>query len=130
MPGWLTYVLVGLGGFFGSVARFLLARYIGGLIGTRWPIGTFVVNITGSCLLGLVGGVIAARVSPTSEVVRLAIGVGFIGAYTTFSTLEYETHELLETGEFTAALANVVGSVVAGMIAVRGGVLLARQWIA
>jgi len=105
------------------------SRYIGGLVGTRWPVGTFVVNVTGSCLLGLIGGVVAACVSPTSEGLRLAIGVGFIGAYTTFSTLEYETHALLETGEFTAALANVLGSVVAGMLAVRGGVLLARQWI-
>ena len=92
MPAWLPYVLVGIGGFFGSLARFLLARYIGGLVGTRWPVGTFVVNVTGSCLLGLIGGVVAARVSPTSEGLRLAIGVGFIGAYTTFSTLEYETH--------------------------------------
>ncbi len=130
MPAWWPYVLVGIGGCFGSIARFAAARYIGGLVDTRFPLGTFVINVTGSFLLGVVGTMVAARVSPTSEAVRVAIGIGFIGGYTTFSTFGYETHGLLETGELAMGLANALGSVAAGLVAVRLGVLVARWWIA
>ncbi|MGC4083712.1 MAG: CrcB family protein [Vicinamibacterales bacterium] len=85
----MLYTLVGAGGCFGSITRFAMARYIGGLVATRFPLGTLVINITASFLLGVVGSVVAARVSPASEALRLAIGVGFIGGYSTFSTLEY-----------------------------------------
>lgn len=130
MPPWLPYALVGVGGCLGSIARFAAARYIGGLVDTRFPLGTFVINLTASFLLGVVGSIVAARVSPTSEAVRVAIGIGFIGGYSTFSTLEYETHNLLETGELLMAVGNALGSLAAGMLAVRLGVLVGRWWIA
>ena len=130
MPSWLPYVLVGVGGGIGSITRFVLARYIGGLFDTRFPLGTFVINVSGSLLLGIVGAIVAARVSPTSEALRVAIGVGFLGGYTTFSTFEFETHALAETGEFLVAAANAIGSVALGLVAVRVGVLLGRWWTA
>ena len=129
MPSWLPYVLVGVGGCLGSVTRFAVARYIGGVVDARFPLGTFVINMTASFLLGVVGSIVAARVSPTSEAIRVAIGVGFIGGYSTFSTLEYETHNLLEAGELLMGLANAIGSLALGMVAVRLGVVFGRWWI-
>jgi CrcB protein len=130
MGTWALYALVGIGGCFGSMTRFAAARYIGGLVETPFPLGTLVINITASFLLGVVGSLVAARVSPSSEAIRLAIGVGFIGGYSTFSTLEYETHALLETGELLMAFGNAFGSLAAGMIAVRLGVVCGRWWFA
>lgn len=90
------YLLVGLGGFFGANARFVVARGLAALFDTRFPLGTFVINISGSFLLGVLGVVVADRVAPSSESLRLALGVGFLGAYTTFSTFEFETHALFD----------------------------------
>jgi CrcB protein len=129
MPAWLPYRLVGLGGFLGANARFVVARSVGGMIDTRFPLGTFAINMSGSFLLGVVGSLVAQRVSPVSDGLRLAIGIGFIGAYTTFSTFEFETHALLETGELAMALVNMIGSLVVGMLALRAGVLVTRWWI-
>jgi CrcB protein len=130
MAVWVLYALVGIGGGLGCMSRFAMARFIGGLIDTPFPLGTLVINITASFLLGVVGSLVAARVAPASEALRVAIGVGFIGGYSTFSTLEYETHSLFETGESLLALLNVFGSVAAGLIAVRLGVLCGRWWLA
>jgi CrcB protein len=125
----LPYLLVGAGGFLGANARFLLARWIGEGVATRFPLGTFVINVTGSFLLGVLGTAVAQKLVPGADHLRLALGVGFLGAYTTFSTFEYETHALLEDGLSAAALANVALSVVVGLVAVRLGVLVARAWM-
>jgi CrcB protein len=119
-------VLVGVGGFLGANARYLSARWLDSLVGGRFPLGTFLVNISGSFLLGLLGGLLAARLVPQSDSLRLALGVGFLGAFTTFSTFEFESHALLEDGIWWTAVANLVLSVVVGLIAVRAGLVLAK----
>jgi fluoride exporter len=129
MAPWLSYLLVGIGGFLGANARLVLARSIGAYVDTRFPLGTFVINISGSFLLGMLGTLVAQRMSPSSEGLRLALGVGFLGAFTTFSTLEFESHALLEGGEFLLAMLNMVGSLVVGLVAVRLGILIARSWL-
>ena len=125
----IPYLLVGVGGFIGANARFVIARAMGGLVETRFPLGTFVVNMSGSFLLGVLGVVIAQRLTPNSDSMRLALGVGFLGAFTTFSTFELETHVLLEDGSWLAATTNVVASVVVGLLALRLGILVARTWV-
>ena len=125
----MPYLLVGLGGFIGANARYVLARVIGTAVLTRFPLGTFVINVTGSFLLGVLGTVVAARLTPAAQSMRLALGVGFLGAYTTFSTFEFETHALVEDGAWLLATSNVAASVVAGFVAVRLGVALARAWL-
>src|SRR5262245_57753150 len=110
MASWVPYVLVGIGGFLGANARLLVARWVGLLVDTRFPLGTFVINISGSFLLGVVAAVVADRLPPNADAIRLAVGVGFLGAYTTFSTFEFETHGLLEDGSWLAATTNVVAS--------------------
>jgi CrcB protein len=130
MSGWLPFLLVGIGGFLGAIARYVTARWVGTWVDARFPLGTFLVNVSGSFLLGLLGGVLAARLVPRGDDVRLALGVGFLGAFTTFSTFEFETHALLEDGLWTTALANIVLSVVLGLFALRAGLVLAKSWLA
>lgn len=129
MPTPLQWVLVAAGGALGTVVRLLVSRWVAGLLHTPFPLGTFLVNVTGSFLLGLVGGLIASRAVSQPDVWRLAIGVGFLGGYTTFSTFEYETHTLLEGGAWFVAAANVCLSVFLGLAAVRLGVVAARSWM-
>ena len=128
MNWWMPYVLVGVGGFIGANARFVLARWIGLLIDTRFPLGTFVVNISGCFALGVVGTLVLQRLVPNSDALRLAVGVGFLGAFTTFSTLGFETHALFEDGSWLTALSNIFLSMFLGLIAVRAGIVLARAW--
>jgi CrcB protein len=125
----LPYVLVGVGGFLGANARFVVARGVGALFDTRFPLGTFLVNVSGSFLLGVLGILLAEKLSPHSESLRLALGVGFLGAFTTFSTFEFETHALLEDGSWLLAAANMVGSLVVGLLALRAGMVVARAWL-
>jgi len=121
-------ILVGVGGFLGANARYLSARWVDTAVGGRFPLGTFLINISGSFLLGLLGGVLASRIVPNADGLRLALGVGFLGAFTTFSTFEFETHALLEDGIWWTAAANIVLSVAVGLVAVRVGVVLAKAW--
>ena len=129
MAMWLPYVLVGVGGFLGANARFVLARGVGALFETRFPLGTFVVNMSGSFLLGVLGTIIAMKVMPSSESMRLALGVGFLGAFTTFSTFEYETHALLEDGSWLLAATNMAASLFVGLVALRAGIVVAKMWL-
>jgi len=123
----LPYLLVGAGGFVGAIARYLAARWVGSAVETRFPLGTFLINVSGSFLLGLLGAIVVQKAIPNADALRLALGVGFLGAFTTFSTFEYETHALLEDGLWFTALANVVLSVVVGLVALRLGIL-AAEW--
>src|SRR3954470_11065044 len=91
----LPYILVGLGGFVGANARFLVGRGVASAFDTGFPLGTFLINVSGSFLLGILGAVAAQKTSADSDALRLALGVGFLGAFTTFSTFEFETHSLL-----------------------------------
>jgi CrcB protein len=130
MAGFMPYVLVGVGGFIGANARFVVARLVGVMFETTFPLGTFVINISGSFLLGLLGTVITQKMMPGSESMRLALGVGFLGAFTTFSTFEYETHALFGDGSWLMATTNMLASLLVGLVAVRAGVIAARAWLA
>ena len=129
MSAWSPYLLVGIGGFVGANTRFLLARAIGAAVDTPFPLGTFIINVAGSFLLGVLGTIVARQLSSESEALRLALGVGFLGAFTTFSTFEFETHGLLEVGSWLLAGANMIGSLVVGLVALRVGVVMARTWL-
>jgi CrcB protein len=124
----LPYLLVGTGSFVGGVARFALARWVGGLIDARFPLGTFVINVGGSFVLGLIGGLLADRAVPHADAIRLGLGVGFCGGFTTFSTFEWETHALFEDGAWLPAVTNVFLSLFTGLLAVRFGIVAARSW--
>ncbi len=117
-------LIVGMGGFLGAVARFLVGTWIVNRCGASFPWATFVINVSGSFLLGLIGTLILGRVLVNPHW-RLGVTVGFIGAYTTFSTFEYESARL---GSSWKALANLGGSLVAGYGAVWLGIRLGEAW--
>jgi CrcB protein len=119
------YWVVGLGGFLGSILRFWLGGYISNRMGARFPYGTFVINVTGSFLIGLVVTLLAER-THWSPNLRYLIPIGFIGGYTTFSTFELETFQSLRDGELLSAFLNVILSVGAGFLAVWLGVIAGR----
>lgn len=129
MASWLPYLLVGAGGFVGANARFIVARLVGSSVQTAFPLGTFLINVSGSFLLGLLGALIAQKFSPAGETLRLALGVGFLGAFTTFSTFEFESHALFGDGAWLMASAYMGLSLLLGLVAVRAGVVFARMWL-
>jgi CrcB protein len=124
----LPYLLVGIGSFVGGNARYVIARWAGSMIDARFPLGTFLINVGGSFALGLLGGLLAQRAVPHADALRLALGVGFCGGFTTFSTFEFETHALLEDGVWLTAVTNMFLSLFAGLVAVRFGIVAARSW--
>lgn len=129
MAALMPYLLVGLGGFIGANLRFVVARVVGTLFDTTFPLGTFVVNMSGSFLLGVLGAIVAQKLTPDSEAVRLALGVGFLGAFTTFSTFEFETHALFADGSWLTAATNMFASLFLGLVAVRAGIVVANTWL-
>jgi CrcB protein len=121
----MTLLFLAVGGAFGAVSRYLVQGWVQDLAGGRFPWGTFAVNISGSFALGLVFALAMDRAILSPEI-RVPLMVGFIGSYTTFSTLMLESWTLAEEGDFTRMLFNLAGSVVIGMIAVVVGLAAGR----
>jgi fluoride exporter len=119
------YLWVGLGGFAGAIARYALGVWVYDRMGTRFPYGTFVINISGCFLIGAILTVLDARIG-VAPAWRLAIPIGFIGAYTTFSTFEFETFRSVQAGQTSTGLLNIALSVIVGYFAVWIGVLVGR----
>ncbi len=122
----LTYLAIGLAGFAGAVARFAITMAVGKWITSRFPLGTMLINVSGSFFLGWFLTVVREQY-PVSDRMRLAIGAGFVGAYTTFSTLMVDTNGLAEDGAGVKATINLIGSLVLGILAVRFGIGFARR---
>ena len=116
---------VGVGGFLGANARYLIGAWVGSRMGSAFPYGTLVINVSGSFILGVIMGLVDARA--LSPAFRLAAGVGFVGAYTTFSTFTYETMRLVEDGSSLLAVVNVAGSLLAGLAATIAGLAAGRS---
>jgi CrcB protein len=121
----LRYLAVGVAGFVGAVARVAVSTFFG-RFNFRFPIGTLVINVAGSLFLGWFLTHVSSR--NVSDTMRLAIGAGFVGAFTTFSTFMYESSRLADDGAGFAAIMNLLGSLMLGILAVRMGMLLAR-WV-
>ncbi len=121
----MTYLIIGIGGFLGANARYLLGGWIAERYGTSFPYGTLAINVSGSFVIGFFLMLISERfiIHPNW---RLFFAIGFLGAYTTFSTFSFETFALLQQRSFFLAVANMAGSVVFGQLAVVAGMLLAR----
>jgi fluoride exporter len=119
------YLFIAIGGALGSIARFGVGSVVAGRMGTRFPYGTLVVNLTACIVLGF-SLVFLDRRTAFNPASRFLIPVGFIGAYSTFSTFEWETFVNLQTGEFLLAGFYVVLSIVLGLAGVWCGALIAR----
>ena len=118
----MSLLLVLAGAAIGAPLRFLTDRAVQARHDTVLPWGTFTVNVVASHVLGLLAG--AASTGGASSGVQLAVGTGFCGGLSTYSTFSYETLRLLEDGSRIAAVANVVGSIVGGLLAAAAGFAL------
>jgi CrcB protein len=124
----MPYLLVGIGGFLGANARFIVGTWVASAFGTRVPLGTFVVNVSGCFLIGVLGTVIVERLVARPEHVQYLLAIGFLGAYTTFSSFAWENHVLLLDGRWLTAALYMALSVFAGLVAVQLGVMFAKAW--
>lgn len=119
------YLFIAIGGSLGAIARYWVGAAVADRMGTKFPYGTLVINITACLIIGF-SLVFLERRTELNPAWRFLIPVGFIGAYSTFSTFEWETFATLETGAFFLAALYVALSFFLGLIAVWCGVLLAR----
>ena len=121
----MNILIIGIGGFLGAVTRYGLGLWIGQRWGRLFPLGTFVINVSGSFLIGFLMPLLTERFVLNPQW-RLLLVVGFLGAYTTFSTFEYETGALLRDSEYLYGSLNIILSVFVGFAALKAGEMLAR----
>jgi CrcB protein len=130
----MNYVYVAVGSAIGGVARFVVGSWVQRRLddtmprvgAIAFPIGTLIVNVSGSLLLGAILVVVARQQGESANATRLLLAVGLCGGYTTFSTFSAETLGLMENGGGGLAMLNVVASVALGVAAVFAGAFLAR----
>lgn len=120
----LLWALVALGGALGAMSRYAVDRSVSAVVGPT-VLGTFAANISGSFLLGLVLAAASGRLG-LSEETRIFMAVGFLGSYTTFSTLTVASVLLAGDGDWMRATTNIVGSVLVGVVAALAGIVLGR----
>ncbi len=121
----LSILAIAIGGAFGSVSRFIVASEMGRLLGSFLPYGTLVVNVLGSLALGWLATVFLDR-PEINVALRLGIAVGFLGAFTTFSTFSFESVQLLLNGAVWRAALNVAVNTVVCLSMCYLGIQLAR----
>jgi CrcB protein len=120
------YLLIGLGGALGAMVRYWVGATIGSRMGVRFPYGTLVVNLSACLIIGFTLTWLGERVE-INPAWRFLIPVGFIGAYSTFSTYEWETLQTLRSGAFALAGLYAVGSLILGLSATWCGAALAEM---
>lgn len=118
------YLLIAVGGALGSIARFWVGSTVGGRMGTRFPYGTFVINVTACLIIGFSLTYLGRRLE-LNPGWRYLVPIGFVGAYSTFSTYEWETLSTLRSGAFALAALYAFGSLILGLFATWLGAVLA-----
>ena len=123
----MSYLLVFVGGGLGATLRYLINVTCARTLGTGFPWGTFIINITGSTVMGLIAGYLALK-GEASQPWRLFLMTGILGGYTTFSAYSLDAALLYERGELASAALYVVGSVVLSIAGLFAGLALVRQF--
>jgi CrcB protein len=121
----VTLLLIGVGGFAGAISRYVVDGLVIDRTGGTFPWGTLVVNASGTFVLGLVFAMTTERAIFPAEI-RAPVMIGYLGAYTTFSTYLLESWRLIEGGAWGLAALNLGGSVVVGVVALVAGLALGR----
>ena len=123
-------LLVVLGGGAGAAARYAVGSHAWRLFGTGWPFGTFICNVVGGLMMGLLVGFLAHRGGADQERLRLLFGVGVLGGFTTFSAYSLEVVLMVERREWSLAIVYSLGSVLLSLAALFAGLLLMRRVLA
>ncbi len=118
-------LLIGVGGFIGAITRYVIDLRVSTASGGVFPWGTLVVNASGSFLVGVVFALVVERAALPADL-RGPLMIGFLGAYTTFSTLALESWRMIEDGAWLLAAANLGGSLLIGLVAVIAGIAIGR----
>jgi CrcB protein len=127
----MNLLLVGFGGAFGSISRYLLGVQVGRTFGHGgWPNGTYAANLIGGFCMGLLVGFLAHRGGADQERWRLLLGVGVLGGFTTFSAYSLELALMLQRRDYAMAVTYAVSSVVLAVLALFAGLMLARRLFA
>lgn len=124
MKTWFEFLLVAGGGAVGAMTRYFIHECSQEVFKTELPVGTFIANVAGCFMIGML---IGSGRSEASQQMRLLIGIGFLGALTTFSTFGAETILRAEKGEWVLAISNVLANVVLGFGAVVAGLWVGRK---
>jgi CrcB protein len=121
----MDYFWVGIGGFAGANTRYFVASWVAQRFGTTYPLGTFLINLSGSLLIGVILTLLTEHLV-ADPLWRRLIVIGFLGGYTTFSSYTYEALALIDQGDWRRALLYVLGSNLLGLAACGFGITLAR----
>lgn len=119
----MNYLWVAIGGVIGANTRYVISLWAARRFGTGFPYGTFIINISGSCGLGVISTLIAQNLDENLTL-SLLIATGFFGAYTTFSTFSYESLALIQDERWRLAVRNIAGSAVLGVTGALLGISL------
>jgi CrcB protein len=122
----LAFLVISLGGILGANARYIITLYVAERLGTAFPYGTLLINVSGSLVIGFFLTLISERFS-VDPLWRLFFATGFLGAYTTFSSYTYEAAQLMRDGFYGLAFLYLFGSVLAGMLGVFAGIIVAER---
>lgn len=120
-----SILLIGLGGAAGSIFRFLVSHYTKKIWNGEFPLGTFLVNLSGCLLIGILAGYLL-KLQSTGTDLRMLLVVGFCGGYTTFSAFALENFELINSGKITVTLVYALASVILGIVFVYLGMILSK----
>ncbi|HEU0164184.1 MAG TPA: fluoride efflux transporter CrcB [Thermomicrobiales bacterium] len=122
----MQYLWVGVGGFVGANLRYILGRIISDRWGSSFPYGTFVINVTGAFVIGILMVILTER-TVADPLWRQLTVVGFLGGYTTFSSYTWEAVQLFDDGRWGPGLGYLIGSNLLGLLACAAGMIIARN---
>jgi CrcB protein len=122
IPSFINIGLVGIAGALGALVRYLIGRFFAERVNSQFPLGTLIINISGAFLIGLLAGLVGHKV--VSAYVQLVAATGFLGGYTTFSTMQWESVQLLRGGGTSQGLLYLLGTFALGVFVAAGGWVL------
>jgi CrcB protein len=126
MQSTMAVLVISAGAILGANTRYFVSLFVADRLGTAFPYGTFIINVTGSLVIGFFVTLVTERFS-ADPLWRLFFATGFLGAYTTFSSYALEAAQLLRDGSYGLAFVYLFGSVLVGMIGVFAGIMAAQR---